>query len=185
MELESIVSAVADIVDAGDGLPLTVPTLLHERATRRLDKPLLICDDDVLTYADALSRSATLAKGLLAAGASRGTHVGLLHPNGSAFVVGWLAAARIGAVAVPLSTFSTSTELRTLLRSADIAFVNPSLGPGRFPDDQVFELPGLLQNLKEGVKLYEELLKANLLRSDLRTRSSWPVCISHTVTVLS
>jgi TRAP-type C4-dicarboxylate transport system substrate-binding protein len=47
---------------------------------------------------------------------------------------------------------------------ADIAFVNPSLGPGRFPDDQVFELPGLLQNLKEGVRLYEELLKANLLR---------------------
>ncbi len=47
---------------------------------------------------------------------------------------------------------------------ADIAFVNPSLGPGRFPDDQVFEVPGLLQNLKEGVKLYEELLKANLLR---------------------
>ena len=47
---------------------------------------------------------------------------------------------------------------------ADIAFVNPSLGPGRFPDDQVFELPGLLQNLKEGVKLYEELLKSNSLR---------------------
>jgi TRAP-type C4-dicarboxylate transport system substrate-binding protein len=46
---------------------------------------------------------------------------------------------------------------------ADIAFVNPSLGPGRFPDDQVFELPGLLQNLTEGVKLYEELVKANLL----------------------
>lgn len=47
---------------------------------------------------------------------------------------------------------------------ADIAFVNPSLGPGRFPDDQLFELPGLLQNQSEGVKLYEELLKANLLR---------------------
>lgn len=47
---------------------------------------------------------------------------------------------------------------------ADIAFVNPSLGPGRFPDDQLFELPGLLQNLKEGVTLYEELVKANLLR---------------------
>ena len=46
----------------------------------------------------------------------------------------------------------------------DIALVNPSLTPGRFLDDQVFELPGLLQNLKEGVKLYEELVKANLLR---------------------
>ena len=32
----------------------------------------------------------------------------------------WLAAARIGAVALPLSTFSTSAELRTLLRNADI-----------------------------------------------------------------
>lgn len=110
----------ATVVDAGDGFPLTVPTLLHERASRRGDHSLLICDDDVLTYADALSRSAALAKGLLAGGAGRGTHVGLLHPNGSAFVVGWLAAARIGAVAVPLSTFSTSVELRTLLRSADI-----------------------------------------------------------------
>ncbi|HWW45546.1 MAG TPA: AMP-binding protein, partial [Acidimicrobiia bacterium] len=80
----------------------------------------MICDDDVLTYADAASRSAALAKGLLASGAGRCTHVGLLHPNGASFVVGWLAAARIGAVTVPLSTFSTSAELRTLLRMADI-----------------------------------------------------------------
>ena len=120
----------ATVVDAGDGLPLTVPTLLHERASRRGDHALLICDDDVLTYADARSRSAALAKGLLAGGASRGTHVGLLHPNGSAFVVGWLAAAQIGAVAVPLSTFSTSAELRTLLFSADVEVLlaSPSFG---------------------------------------------------------
>ena len=53
----------ATVVDAGDGLPLTVPALLRERAARRGDHPLLICDDDVLTYADAESRSAALAKG--------------------------------------------------------------------------------------------------------------------------
>jgi acyl-CoA synthetase (AMP-forming)/AMP-acid ligase II len=99
---------------------LTVPALLAERARTRGDHPLLICDDDVLTYAGAASRSAALAKGLLATGAGKGTHVGMLHPNGSAFVVAWLAAARIGAVSVPLSTFSTGGELRTLLRSADI-----------------------------------------------------------------
>ena len=40
-------------------------------------------------------------------GAGKGTHVGILHPNGSEFVVAWLAAARIGAVSVPFSTFST------------------------------------------------------------------------------
>ncbi len=35
----------ATVVDAGDGLPLTVPALLRERAARRGDHPLLICDD--------------------------------------------------------------------------------------------------------------------------------------------
>lgn len=47
---------------------------------------------------------------------------------------------------------------------ADIAFVNPALVPGRFPDDQVFELPGLVNNMKEGVALYQALLKSNSLR---------------------
>jgi TRAP-type C4-dicarboxylate transport system substrate-binding protein len=47
---------------------------------------------------------------------------------------------------------------------ADIAFVNPALVPGRFPDDQVFELPGLVRNMKEGVQLFQALLKSNSLR---------------------
>jgi len=110
----------ATVVDAGDGLPLTVPALLAARAAERGDHPWLVCDDSVLTYAEAETCSAALARGLLAGGVGRGTHVGLLHPNGPGFVVGWLAAARIGAVAVPLSTFSTAAELGTLLRSADI-----------------------------------------------------------------
>ena len=113
----------AAVVDAGDGLPLTVPALLAERVSRRGDHPWLVCDDRVLSYADADTRSAALAKGLLAMGAGRGTHVGLLHPNGPDFVVAWLAVARIGGVAVPLSTFSTSTELRGLLRGADVELV--------------------------------------------------------------
>jgi len=47
---------------------------------------------------------------------------------------------------------------------ADIAFVNPALVPGRFPDDQVFELPGLVGNMREGVALYQALLKSDSLR---------------------
>jgi acyl-CoA synthetase (AMP-forming)/AMP-acid ligase II len=113
----------AAAIDADDGLPLTVPALLRARVAARGDAVLLVCDDDVLGYADAERRSAALARGLLAAGAAKGTHVGILHPNGSAFVVAWLAAARIGAVAVPLSTFSTGTELGVLLRNADVALL--------------------------------------------------------------
>jgi acyl-CoA synthetase (AMP-forming)/AMP-acid ligase II len=110
----------AEVVDAGDALPLTVPAALAERARRRPGGALLICDDEVLTYAGAAARSAAVAKGLMAWGAGRGTHVGLLFPNGADFVVSALAAAQVGAVAVPLSTFSTGAELRTLLRTADV-----------------------------------------------------------------
>ena len=113
----------ATTIDAGDGLPLTIPALLRARVESRGASVLLACDDDILTYAAAERRSAALARGLLAAGAGKGTHVGILHPNGSEFVVAWLAAARIGAVSVPLSTFSTSAELRVLLRNADVALL--------------------------------------------------------------
>ena len=61
-----------------------------------------------------------LARGLLAAGAGRGSRIGLLYPTGTAFVVAWLATVRIGAIAVPISTFSTPTELRDLLARADV-----------------------------------------------------------------
>jgi acyl-CoA synthetase (AMP-forming)/AMP-acid ligase II len=113
----------AALVDAGDALPLTVPALLCERAAARGAHALLVCDDDVLSYADAESRSAALAKGLQACGAGRGTRVGLLYPNGSDFLIGFLASARIGAVSVPFSTFSTASELCMLLRNADIEFL--------------------------------------------------------------
>ena len=116
------------VVEAGDRLPLTVPLLLRTQAAARGAHPLLICDEDVLTYTVANARSAALAKGLLASGAGKGTHIGLLYPNGPEFVVGWLAAARIGAVAVPISTFSTDRELLELLRGADIEFLLATAG---------------------------------------------------------
>ncbi len=106
-----------------DQRSLTIPSRLREQAAARGTHTFLICDKDVLSYADADARSAALAKGLLALGAGKGTRLGLLYPNGSDLVAGFLAAARIGAIAVPLSTFSTAPELLLLLRRADIEFL--------------------------------------------------------------
>ena len=89
---------------------LTVGSVIRDRARTRGDHPLLVCDDDRLSYAEAERRSASIARGLLALDAGRDTHVGILHPNGSAFVTAALAAARIGAVVVPFTTFSTARE---------------------------------------------------------------------------
>ncbi len=113
----------SSVIDAGDGLPLTVGALLRARADERPDQVLLAVDDETLTYAAARTQSAELARALLATGASLGTRVGIVYPNGAAFVVAWLAAARIGAVSVPLSTFSTSVELAGLLRCADVTML--------------------------------------------------------------
>jgi acyl-CoA synthetase (AMP-forming)/AMP-acid ligase II len=98
---------------------LTVGNVLQQQAQARADHPFLVCDAERLTYAEADRRSAQLARGLIALGAGKGTHVGLLYPNGVAFVVGMLAAARIGAVVIPLSTFATAPELATQLVDSD------------------------------------------------------------------
>lgn len=100
--------------------PLTVASTLRHRSRVRRDHPLLVCDGDRIGYGEADRRSAELARGLIALGAGKGTHVGLLYPNGPDFVVALLAAARIGAVVVPFSTFVTARELREQLVDGDV-----------------------------------------------------------------
>jgi len=73
-----------------------------------------------ITYAEADIRSADLACALLALGVVKGTRVAVLAPNGPDFMVAFLAATRIGAVAVPINTFFQAAELGWVLRHADI-----------------------------------------------------------------
>ncbi|WAJ43865.1 class I adenylate-forming enzyme family protein [Mycobacterium sp. Aquia_216] len=98
----------------------TVAALVRQQARSRDDHPLLVCDAERISYADADSRSAELARGLIALGAGKGNHVGLLYPNGPEFVVAMLAAARIGAVVIPFSTFVTAREMREQLVDSDV-----------------------------------------------------------------
>jgi acyl-CoA synthetase (AMP-forming)/AMP-acid ligase II len=103
--------------------PDTVAGLLRRQTDARGPHPLLVCDGDRLSYAEADRRSAELARGLVALGAGKGAHIGLHHPNGADFVVGMLAAARIGAVVVPFSTFATAPELREQLVHSDVTIL--------------------------------------------------------------
>jgi acyl-CoA synthetase (AMP-forming)/AMP-acid ligase II len=124
------------VIDAGDGLPLTIPALLRQQARKHGDKTLLVCDDARLSYAELEARSRKLARGLLAHGATKGSHVALLYPNVPDFVIGAMAAARIGAVVVPLSTLSTADELRWLLANSDSLFLlaTPEFRSHRYAD---------------------------------------------------
>ncbi|GFG86511.1 class I adenylate-forming enzyme family protein [Mycolicibacter algericus] len=97
-----------------------LPEILRAQARSRGAHPLLICDTERISYTEAERRSAQLAGRLLELGAGRGSHVGLLHPNGVPFLVSMLAAARIGAVVVPFPTFATAPELRRQLAHSDV-----------------------------------------------------------------
>lgn len=105
------------------GEPFTIARLLRQQSQSRRGHPMLVCDADRISYTDAERRSALLARGLIALGAGKGTHVGLLYPNGPDFAIGMLAATRIGAVVVPFSTFATARELREQLVHADVAIL--------------------------------------------------------------
>ncbi|HMG44714.1 MAG TPA: class I adenylate-forming enzyme family protein [Acidimicrobiales bacterium] len=108
-----------DLADPLEGLPDSIPAVLAVRAERS-DDPFVVGPDGTLTFGEACRRSAVLAGRLLAAGVGKGTRVGLLHPNGAGWAVGWLAAARIGALTVPLSTFAPGGELARALRQTDV-----------------------------------------------------------------
>ncbi len=103
------------------GFTPTVPVLLRAVAARSGDHPLIVLGDRRLTYAGAARESAVLARGLLAAGLGKGSRVGLWMPNGPDWVLAFLAAARIGALVVPINTFFRARELGYVLRHADVA----------------------------------------------------------------
>jgi acyl-CoA synthetase (AMP-forming)/AMP-acid ligase II len=101
----------------------TVPVMIRALAQRHGERELVVADGRRLTYAEAEARSAWLARSLLAAGAGKGTHVGICFPNGVDWVLAWLAATRIGAVAVPINTFFQAREMAWILRHSDVSIL--------------------------------------------------------------
>ena len=98
--------------------PGYVPTA--DRFARHLagqwgDRDLVILGERRLTYRGLEVESRLLSRALLAAGVGPGSRVALLAPNGPEWVVGWLAAARAGALVVLLNTFHQARELRWAL----------------------------------------------------------------------
>jgi acyl-CoA synthetase (AMP-forming)/AMP-acid ligase II len=98
----------------------STPVFLRSLVERYASRDLIVYEGRRLTYAGAAEQSTRLARGMLASGISKGSRIGLLMPNSPDFVVAWLAAARIGAIIVPINTFYRPRELAFVLHHADI-----------------------------------------------------------------
>lgn len=163
--------------------PPVMPAVLSALTAARGDNDFIVASrgdgvDERITYAQADSRSAEMARRLLATGITKGVRVGILAPNGPEFAVAFLAVTRIGAVAVPINTFFQAGELAWLLRDADIhtvLAVDTLLGKDML--DRLGDAAGGLQETAGPLHLPQLPHLRNILplgEVDRHWPSSWP-----------
>lgn len=92
--------------------------LLKRHAVDRPRQVALVEGPIRLTWNELDGRVSRLASSLWNKGVRQGDAIGLLLPNSCAFVTTFLAAARIGAVAVPVNPELTALEIRAVLKAS-------------------------------------------------------------------
>ncbi len=106
------------MTDGRTGFAGTIGGLLEVRAAEG-DRRFVTVAGRTWSYAELAERAARLGAGLRKLGVGRGDKVCLYLPNGFEFVLGMLAAARVGAVFVPAHPQLTASELAYVLQHSD------------------------------------------------------------------
>jgi fatty-acyl-CoA synthase len=101
----------------------SVAQALGARAAEDGERVFLICGERRLTYRQVDAQAAALAAALHELGIERGDRIALDLPNWPEFVVAMFAAAKLGAVIVPLNHRYTMPELQYMLRHSEAAVV--------------------------------------------------------------
>ncbi|MEY3906632.1 MAG: hypothetical protein RIR59_1455 [Pseudomonadota bacterium] len=97
---------------------------LFETVARTVpDRMAIISDSARLTYADLNAQTDRLASGLAAQGVTRGDKIGLYLYNGPAYLLGFIAACKLGAVPFNVNYRYRADELRYVFANADSAAI--------------------------------------------------------------
>ncbi len=100
---------------------MTVAGALSNRATADPEAPYILFEDDVMTYGQLDERAEALAAYMANLGLEAGDRIALVLPACPEFVVTLFAAAKLGAVVVPLNPRLTTPELQYMLRHSEAA----------------------------------------------------------------
>ena len=100
---------------------LRIAAVLSQRATSTPEAPFLIARDRVVSYGEIDGRAESLAASIAALGVGAGDRIALVLPTWPEFVVALFAAAKLGAIIVPLNPRLTLPELRYMLRHSGAA----------------------------------------------------------------
>lgn len=123
----------------------TIPNMLRQASSQYAEEEFIVRGERRLTFAELDRESMRLARGLVASGVGKGSQVGVLLPNGPDFALAFMAAARIGAVVLPMSTLYQPRELKWVLRHADIDTL--IVAPGYLGHDYMARLTQALPGL--------------------------------------
>ncbi|HLU99486.1 MAG TPA: AMP-binding protein [Thermobifida alba] len=94
----------------------TVGDLLDSRAEALGSEPALVFPEERATYQELAARADALARSMLAMGVDRGDRVGILMPACTELAALLFAAAKIGAVAVPVNARFKPVELEHIVK---------------------------------------------------------------------
>jgi carnitine-CoA ligase len=99
---------------------LVLGRLLRAAAEHHGDRTFLQFGALTRSFGEVDRLTNSVANGLAALGVERGSKIGIMAPNGPAFVDAWLGAIKLGAVYVPINTDYRGDILRYQLDKADI-----------------------------------------------------------------
>jgi fatty-acyl-CoA synthase len=120
---------------------VTIGDLVDRAASRALGDALIFPDGRA-TYAELAEATDTWARALVALGVRPGDKVGILMPNCVDFATAFAAAAKIGAVSVPVNARFKAHELSHVVEHADVRILLSAAGPAGSVD-----FPALLEEV--------------------------------------
>ena len=133
------------------GQATTVYAALHEITKRQPDRIAVVSNEISVSYRDLIARVDSMGARLRLMGVNKGDRVAVYAQNCPEFLYAYIAAAKIGAVFVPINLYLTVPEVEYILSHSDarVVFCNSSV-----PDISSISLPGLtirsLDELSEG-----------------------------------
>lgn len=102
---------------------------LVDSAAAETDRDALVFPEGRLTYPQLAEATTRMARSLRALGVGSGDKVGILMPNTMDFALAFVAAAKLGAVTVPINGRFKAHELGYVIEHADISVLLTAAGP--------------------------------------------------------
>lgn len=133
----------------------TWPHFLEDVAARHGARVALRFEGQAWTYDQLLAEARQVAKGLIAAGVTKGSRVGVWMANRPTWVSAAFGASMAGAVVVPVNTYATPDERDYILRHGDVStlLMQEELLHHRFAEDLLRDHEGLRAASPGGIRL--------------------------------